>query len=55
MEYLRGRIFSGAVPENMAAEERRAIYDAMNDTLQKIHSVDVKKAGLQDYGKEGTA
>ena len=25
----------------------------MNEVLAKIHQVDVKKAGLEDYGKHG--
>lgn len=53
MEYLRGRIFSTAIPENMSAAQVSEIYDSLNDVMQKIHSVDIKKAGLEDYGKTG--
>jgi aminoglycoside phosphotransferase (APT) family kinase protein len=29
------------------------IYHKMNEVLARIHQVDVKKAGLEDYGKHG--
>ena len=32
-------------------ETRQKIYSSMNRTIAKIHSVDVEKAGLSDYGK----
>ena len=32
-------------------ETRQKIYSAMNRTIAKIHSVDVEKAGLSNYGK----
>lgn len=53
MDYVKGRILENAVLPNMPAEERREIYDSMNEVLQKIHSVDVEKAGLANYGKKG--
>eukprot|EP00111_Clytia_hemisphaerica_P016518 TCONS_00048981-protein len=53
MDYVRGRIFSDSVPKDVAPGELRTIYNSLNDVLQKIHSVDVEKAGLQDYGKPG--
>ena len=55
MEYLDGRIFwDPALPEygdDNAARGR--IYDAMNDVLSKLHSVDVEEVGLSDFGKPG--
>lgn len=53
MDYVKGRIFENAILPDMSAEEREKIYDSMNEVLQKIHSVDVEKAGLADYGKKG--
>jgi aminoglycoside phosphotransferase (APT) family kinase protein len=54
MEHVEGRIFRD-VTASMAKspEERAAIFDAMNDTLAKIHLVDWKALGLADYGKPG--
>ena len=54
MENVEGRIFRD-VTASMAktSEERAAIFDAMNDTLAKIHLVDWKVLGLADFGKPG--
>ncbi len=58
MDFLDGRIFwDPALPElgegEKAGQERRAISDAMNDTLAALHSVDVEAVGLADFGKPG--
>ena len=54
MERVKGRIFrEAAAPEVTTPRERRDIFDAMNDTLAKIHRVDWRAAGLQTYGKPG--
>jgi aminoglycoside phosphotransferase (APT) family kinase protein len=55
MDYVEGRIFwDPALPEAADAMERTAIYDAMNATLAKLHSVDPAAVGLADYGKPGS-
>ncbi len=54
MKRVEGRIFrDAAAQEASSKEERRAIFDAMNDTLAKIHLVDWKALGLEDFGKTG--
>lgn len=54
MDFVDGRIFwDPALPDAQDNAERSAIYDAMNDTLAKLHSVDVGAVGLADYGKPG--
>lgn len=53
MDYVRGRIFSDAVPKGVNSNEMKEIYGSLNEVLQKIHSVDITKAGLEDYGKQG--
>ncbi len=54
MKRAEGRIFRDpAVPEVSSAEERGAIFDAMNETLVKLHQVDWKALGLEDFGKSG--
>jgi len=55
MEHLDGRIFwDPALPElGEDTDARGRIYDAMNDTLAKLHQVDVAQAGLSDFGKPG--
>ena len=53
MDMVEGRtIWDGAMPGSNPAE-RRAIYEAMIDTLAALHSIDVEVAGLSDFGKPG--
>ena len=54
MEYMEGRIlWDPLVPEAKDNAERAAIYDAMNQTMAALHSVDVDAVGLSDYGRPG--
>ncbi len=54
MNRVVGRIFRNVAAITASdAEERSAIFDAMNDTLAKIHLVNWKALGLVDYGKPG--
>ena len=53
MDMVDGRtIWDGAMP-GASADERRAVYCAMTDTLAALHNVDLGDAGLEDYGKPG--
>lgn len=53
MSHIDGRIFwDPAVPDE-SNENRAAIYDAMNKVLAALHSVDLEKVGLSDFGKPG--
>lgn len=53
MDFVEGRIFwNPAVPEVDNAG-RAAIYDAMNRALCALHTVNVDKVGLADFGKPG--
>ncbi len=53
MGMVEGRtIWNGAMPDSNPAE-RRATYLELVDTLAALHTVDVEKAGLSDYGKPG--
>jgi aminoglycoside phosphotransferase (APT) family kinase protein len=53
MDYLEGRIFRNARLPDMEPPERSAIYDALNETLAKLHGVDHARAGLSDFGRPG--
>lgn len=58
MEFLEGRIFwDPALAEfgegDEANSKRARIYDAMNDTLAKLHDVDPMAVGLETFGKPG--
>lgn len=53
MEMVEGRIlWDGALPD-CSKEERRAIYENQISTLAKLHTTDVEKVGLSDFGKPG--
>lgn len=54
MEYCDGDVFwSATLPEVPDNARRSALYAEMNRVLTAIHSVDIKKAGLLDYGYPG--
>jgi aminoglycoside phosphotransferase (APT) family kinase protein len=54
MEHVKGRVFRvPALPDIADRNQRSAIYDAMNETLAKIHKVDWQGIGLGDYGQPG--
>lgn len=53
MECLEGRVFwDPALPE-LNNDDRAAVYDDMNRVLAALHSVDVDRVGLGDYGRPG--
>ena len=54
MEHVEGRVPTApGLPEIPDPAERAAIYDSMNETLARLHSVDHAAIGLADYGKSG--
>ena len=53
MEHVPGRVFQDALLKDHTREERTQIYMEMIKTICKIHSVDINKAGLQNFGKQG--
>ncbi len=52
MDCVQGRIFWTI--DNSPIEQRPEIFDAMNDAIAKLHSVDYKAVGLADFGKQGS-
>jgi aminoglycoside phosphotransferase (APT) family kinase protein len=53
MDEVDGRVFwDPALPE-LASEERSAIYDAMNATISRLHTIDYAALGLGDFGRPG--
>lgn len=53
MEHLEGRIFwDPSVPE-VNKSTRSGLYSAMCQILADLHSVDIEKVGLADFGKPG--
>ena len=53
MDYVPGRIFWDVTLPGIEPAQRAAIYDAMNDVIARLHSVDYAAIGLSDFGREG--
>ncbi len=53
MEMVEGRIFWDARFTQVSDDERPRYFDAMNETLARLHRVDYAAIGLADYGKPG--
>ena len=53
MEFIVGRVFWDPALPDLAPGQRRAVFDALVDTLAALHNVDVAAAGLADFGKPG--
>jgi aminoglycoside phosphotransferase (APT) family kinase protein len=53
MEYVDGRIFWELDLPGIDPDERAAIYDNVNDTIARLHSIDYHAAGLNDFGVPG--
>lgn len=53
MDEVEGRIFWDPALPGLTPAERAAIFDAMNQTLARLHTIDVERAGLADFGRAG--
>src|SRR5690606_27319781 len=53
MDMVDGRIFWDATFPGVPREDRPAYFDAMNETIAKLHMVDFRAIGLGAFGKEG--
>ncbi|MGH1350844.1 MAG: phosphotransferase family protein [Methyloligellaceae bacterium] len=53
MKFLDGRILKDFTLPEVPKEDRVKYYDAMNDVLARMHSLDVNAIGLGDYGRPG--
>jgi aminoglycoside phosphotransferase (APT) family kinase protein len=51
MDYVEGRVLEHPALEEAPKEQRWAIYEAMLDTLAKLHKVDWRAVGLEGYGR----
>jgi aminoglycoside phosphotransferase (APT) family kinase protein len=50
---VQGRVLWDQSLPGMSPAQRDALYDEMNRVIAALHSVDVKAAGLADYGRPG--
>ena len=53
MDMVEGRLFWDATFPGVARAERPAYFDAMNDAIARLHSLDPAAIGLADYGRPG--
>ena len=53
MEHVEGRVIRDFSLPAMSPTDRAAHYDAMCQTLAKLHAVDWRGVGLESYGREG--
>lgn len=53
MDLVEGRVIWDQSLEHLDRSERAPYYDAMNDVIARLHSVDYKAVGLEDFGRPG--
>ncbi len=53
MDHVEGRIFWDLTLPDVSREQRPGYFDAMNETLARLHSIDYQSIGLADYGRPG--
>jgi aminoglycoside phosphotransferase (APT) family kinase protein len=51
MEHVEGRIYWGPLLPDQTPQQRHAIYDAMNETFARLHNLDWRALGIDDFGK----
>ena len=51
MGFVDGRVFWEPQMPGSNPAERAAVYDAMNETIARLHAFDPAKIGLADFGK----
>jgi aminoglycoside phosphotransferase (APT) family kinase protein len=54
MEMVEGRIFWDATLPQVVREDRPAYFDAMNETIARLHNIDYQAVGLGNYGRPGS-
>jgi aminoglycoside phosphotransferase (APT) family kinase protein len=53
MDQVEGRIFWDVTFPQVSRDERPLYFDAMNQTLARLHGIDYDAIGLRDYGRAG--
>jgi aminoglycoside phosphotransferase (APT) family kinase protein len=54
MDCVHGRVITDPKIPGLTPRERGAIYDSLNETLARLHTVDFQKLGLADFGRSGS-
>ncbi|MEE8301236.1 MAG: phosphotransferase [Candidatus Tectomicrobia bacterium] len=53
MDFVEGRVLRNLELPDMAPAERGAIYQEMVDVMARLHQVDFRAVGLEDFGRVG--
>ena len=53
MQHVDGRIFWNGALDELQPSQKRPIYEAMVETLSRLHAIDPVAAGLADFGRPG--
>ncbi|MBV9330214.1 MAG: phosphotransferase family protein [Alphaproteobacteria bacterium] len=53
MECVEGRVVWESTLPGLDKKQRWATYDAMNETIARLHNLDYERIGLGDFGKPG--
>jgi aminoglycoside phosphotransferase (APT) family kinase protein len=53
MDFVEGRVFRDLRLPGMLPAQRHEIYQAMVDIMAKLHQIDFRAVGLEDYGRVG--
>lgn len=53
MRFVPGRVFFDIAMPDLSGDERAAVYDSVNATLARLHSLSPDKIGLAAFGKPG--
>lgn len=53
MDMVDGRIFWDATIPGISADDRRLMFDAMNAAVARLHMIDYRSVGLEDFGRTG--
>jgi aminoglycoside phosphotransferase (APT) family kinase protein len=53
MDLVPGRVFWDPRLPELAPDERTSLFDSMNETVARIHSLDPDALDLNDYGRKG--
>ena len=51
MEHVAGRVFWEPWAPGLSAGDRAGLFASLNQTIARLHSIDVDAAGLSDFGK----
>jgi aminoglycoside phosphotransferase (APT) family kinase protein len=53
MSHVPGRVFLDCSMPDLSREDRAAVFDSVNATLARLHTVDYRALGLEEFGRPG--